>query len=367
MRLQFGPSEGSLKTGLLGQARQGGCGVAKAAFLFQTRARLVFLFSNEAPMKLLTYTFVSLFLLASSAFAELGPLVSPAQLSPELAGTSVTIIDIRATAAAEGDENVNTFTAGHIEGSVNAPYGLFRGPADNPGQLRSDEELTSVVQQLGLRSLSQPVVISYQGANVTDFGAAARVYWTLKSLGFTDLAILNGGINAWVEAGYELSTDAATPRPSTLSVSIQPDWLASIEDVQAVVAGEDSALLLDARPENFWAGNASHPAAARPGTLPQSQYFEHASWFGNGPAIIDAEAARALADAEGFAETDQLVSFCNTGHWAATNWFALSELAGIENVKLFPESMVGWSNAGYDMANVPGPVRTLWNQIKNVF
>ena len=41
-----------------------------------------------------------------------------------------------------------------------------------------------------------------------------------------------------------------------------------------------------------------------------------------------------------------LVSFCNTGHWASTNWFALSEIAGIPNVKLYPESMVGWSKRG---------------------
>ena len=45
----------------------------------------------------------------------------------------------------------------------------------------------------------------------------------------------------------------------------------------------------------------------------------------------------------------------------------MSELAGLEDVKLYPESMVGWSNAGYEMANVPGPVRRVWNQIKSVF
>ena len=29
--------------------------------------------------------------------------------------------------------------------------------------------------------------------------------------------------------------------------------------------------------------------------------------------------------------------------------------------------MVGWSNAGGEMANVPGPIRNLWIQIKNIF
>ena len=72
-------------------------------------------------------------------------------------------------------------------------------------------------------------------------------------------------------------------------------------------------------------GDDAHGEAARPGTLPQSRYFTHSSWFGGGPAIIDAEAARALAEAEGYRRgTRTLISFCNTGHWAATNWFALS-------------------------------------------
>lgn len=42
-------------------------------------------------------------------------------------------------------------------------------------------------------------------------------------------------------------------------------------------------------------------------------------------------------------------------------------IRGIEDVKLYPESVVGWSIAGYDMANVPGPVRNLWNQVKSAF
>ncbi|MEL6481756.1 MAG: sulfurtransferase, partial [Pseudomonadota bacterium] len=41
-----------------------------------------------------------------------------------------------------------------------------------------------------------------------------------------------------------------------------------------------------------------------------------------------------------------VVSFCNTGHWAASNWFALSEIAEIEDVRLYPESMVGWHATG---------------------
>ncbi|MCV2875048.1 rhodanese-like domain-containing protein [Rhodobacteraceae bacterium XHP0102] len=317
-------------------------------------------------MKLISYAAAALVLMVNVAAAQFGPLVSPVELNASLGANAPVILDIRAPAAAEGQENVNTYSAGHIPGAINAPYGRFRGPADNPGALPSAETLTTLFRELGLRQ-GQSVVIAHQGANETDFGAAARVYWTLKSAGFENLSILNGGVAAWQEAGLALSTETTAATPSMITVALSDQWTATPEQIQTVISGESNGLLLDARPESFWNGDQSHPAAARPGTLPQSQYFVHSSWFDNGPAIVDAEAARALADAQGFSEAETLVSFCNTGHWAATNWFALSELAGIENVKLYPESMVGWSNAGYDMANVPGPIRNLWNQIKSVF
>ncbi|SFP77801.1 sulfurtransferase [Tranquillimonas alkanivorans] len=307
-------------------------------------------------MKLLLAATAAFALSQSPALAqeEFGPLITPEALNAAQTEADPLIIDIRAADDA--------YAQGHIEGAVNAPYGLFRGPAENPGQLVPEDELSRILSDLGVTA-DRPTVVVHQGSDETDFGAAARVYWTLKSSGVSELAILNGGVNAWTEAGYDLSTDAATPEATEFDVTFSDQWLATSEDVQAVVNGEDEALLLDARPESFWNGEQSHPAAAKPGTLPQSEYFEHAGWFSSGPAIVDADAARELAQEQGFTDADQLISFCNTGHWAATNWFALSELAGLENVKLYPESMVGWSNAGYEMANVPGALRNLLNQV----
>ncbi len=317
-------------------------------------------------MKLITAGIATLILMAGTAWANFGPLVAPSELAAAIQTDPPIILDIRAPQAGEGKENVNTYTAGHIPGAINAPYSRFRGPSQNPGLTPLEADLTELLRELGLEPTSR-VVIVHQGRNESDFGAAARVYWTLKSSGLTQLSILNGGVKAWVEAGQPLSTDTTTPQPSAITVTFSNHWTATEDDIQAVLDGRDRALLLDARPEAFWSGEKSHPAAARPGTLPRSRYFEHAGWFDNSPAIVDTTAARALAEAEGFTAEDQLVSFCNTGHWAATNWFALSELAGIENVKLYPESMVGWSNSGGEMENAPGLINNLLSRIKNTF
>ena len=288
--------------------------------------------------------------------ADLDPLISPAELEQIRAEADPLILDIR-----------DGYAEGHIPGAVHAPYASFRGPAENPGQLLTDEQLTELFRSLGV-TFDRPTVVVHQGTDETDFGAAARVYWTLKSGGVSEIAILNGGMNAWTgDESREVSTDPATPQPSEVEVTFSPDWLATRDDVKAVVDGEAEALLLDARPEAFWAGDESHKAAARPGTLPQSEYFAHTGWFDSGPAIVDASAARTLAKENGLTDEETLISFCNTGHWASTNWFALSELAGLENVKLYPESMVGWSNAGLPMANVPGLLQNLWNSVSDTF
>lgn len=291
---------------------------------------------------------------ASAAERDFGPLISAAALAAAQPAVDPLILDIRGAEVSDG----------RIPGAVSAPYGQFRGPQENPGQLLSEAEFTALFQRLGVR-LERPTVIVHQGRDATDFGAAARVYWTLKTAGVEELAILNGGMNAWTADGARpVSQTAATPRPSDVTVRLSDTWLAERDEVLAIIEGAASGRLIDARPEAFYKGDQAHPAAAKPGTLPQSDYFTHSGWFDGGPAIIDAEAARSLAQANGFRDGDKLVSFCNTGHWAATNWFALSELAGIDGVRLYPESMVGWSHAGLPMANTPSLVENLLDQIR---
>ncbi|MBK5947028.1 sulfurtransferase [Rhodobacter veldkampii DSM 11550] len=302
-------------------------------------------------------------LVQAPAFAQgaFGPLIAPADLAAQ--ADALLILDIRPASTEDGKK---PYAEGHIPGAVAAPYGLFRGPAENPGAVPAIDKLTEVLRSLGVTP-GRPTVIVHQGSDETDFGAAARVYWTLKSSGVSQLAILNGGFDAWTGAGLPVSTEAVAPVVSDITVTFADTWLATTDDVLAVVEGKAVGDLIDARPESFWAGEQAHASAARPGTLPQSKYFTHSRWFTSGPSLIDGAAVQSLAAANGFQQGDQLVSFCNTGHWAATNWFALSELAGIEGVRLYPESMVGWSQAGLPMDNTPGPIRNLWNQIKSVF
>ncbi len=291
---------------------------------------------------------------AVTAATSFGPLVTPAQLAEGLGELQPIVLDIR------GDD----YAKGHIPGAVSAPYGLFRGPEKNPGQVPDTAALEQAYEALGLET-GRAVVIVPEGKNDSDFGAAARVYWTLKSSGFTDLSILNGGVMAWQQAGMAMNDEAVTPQPTELDITFSSNWTADTEQVAAATRGEVDALLLDARPEDFYAGRKSHAAAARPGTLPGAANLEYTSFFSQGsPAMSETQDSASLLEKLGVEEGEQIVSFCNTGHWAATNWFALSEVAGLDNVKLYPGSMVEYASTDNEMENTPGLVANFLNKFR---
>ena len=245
----------------------------------------------------------------ASAFAA-QPLLTPKELQARLTDPNLRVIDIR---------DPKSYAAGHIPGAVSAPYAQWRGPAANPGELLALPKLTTLVQALGLTPATHAVVVS-SGADATDFGSSARMYWTLKVLGLKDLSALNGGVKA------------------------------------------KDAVLIDARPAAFFNGETRAPTAKVAGTLPDAVNLQHDKWFAPGSAtFMGAEQAKQVAASSQLDPGKETVSFCNTGHWAATNWFAMSEVLGQKKVKLYPGSMTAWSQDpnGLPIANAPNRAQQL--------
>jgi thiosulfate/3-mercaptopyruvate sulfurtransferase len=297
-------------------------------------------------------------LLPATSVAQ--PLLTPADLSARVAQPQLRIVDIR---AGKNEAGKTPYEVGHIAGALHAPYPQWRGPKDNPGKLPATEALTALVQQLGIDATT-PVVIVYEGANSTDFGAAARVYWTLKVAGVAKPSILNGGMKAWRSAGFPVTTAVAAVAPSRFVVTLDRRLIATQDEVAQIVGG-NSAILLDARPVEYYAGETRHIAAKTPGTIVGAKNVDNAVFFGQGSgALLPAADVRRIADQHGLQTDRPTVSFCNTGHWAATNWFVLSEILGQKNARLYPESVVEWSRAGLAMDNVPSRIHQAWLQLK---
>ncbi len=301
-------------------------------------------------IKKIAFCLFGLFLGSNASAAD--PLLSAQATQAALATPGTVVIDIR---------DPKSYASGHIVGALNAPYGTWRGPEGNPGELPALENLTKLVQRLGLTP-SAHVIVASSGKDATDFGAAARVYWTLKVLGLQNLSVLNGGLKAWQTAGFSLDTQAVSVTASTYTPTINQNMIATRADVVSSVQS-GKAQLIDARPTAFFDGSTRHTAAKVPGTLKGAVSVEHSTWFApNSSQVVSNTEAKKLALASPIKSEKEVISFCNTGHWAATNWFVLSELVGQPNVKLYAGSMVDWTQAdgALPMDNVPNRLTQLY-------
>jgi thiosulfate/3-mercaptopyruvate sulfurtransferase len=296
---------------------------------------------------------------ASLAAAESAtPLVSTVWLKQHLKDPEVVVLDVRSAIDGGGAE---AYRAGHIPGAIHSDYDKagWRVTRNNvPLMLPTVAELEKLIGETGIDEDSHVVIVP-AGAHVLDFGAAARVYWTLKVMGHPRVSILDGGFAAWKADAVnpvEIGTHAASPKIFTAS----PDktLLASVEEVEQA-SQNGRATLIDARPATFFSGKVKHDKALAYGHIPGAHSVDSALLYDPQTNRLKPkdELARAFADVPAGPAT----SYCNTGHWAATDWFVLSEVLGRKDVKLYPGSMVEWS------ADARRPVesqRTKWDDLK---
>ncbi len=309
-------------------------------------------------MSILIRTLPLLLLLVSRlTLAAPQPLLEVEQLASMLEQPQVQLIDIRPT---------ESYQAGHIGNAVSAPYLKWRGPANNPGQLLSLEKFQQLVQELGLTKEMHLVVYS-TGADETDFGAAARVYWTLKYLGFEQLSLLNGGYSYWLQAQQPVSQQAQQLAASSLTLEPKEKLSIDTDELRSYITSQRADYqLLDSRPESFFLGRMKAPTASVGGTIAGASNLPFGQWFIPGETrVLPAAQIQQLVSAQQLQQAEESISFCNTGHWAATNWFVLSELAGVKNVRLYPASMAEWTQHAQSLPMDNTPAR--WEQIKTKF
>ncbi len=277
---------------------------------------------------------------SSAVAADAQPLVTPAWLNTHLHDANLVVLDIRS--AIDGSKP-ETFAQGHIPGAVHSDYDKagWRVTRNNvPFMVPTTPELEKLIGDLGIDENSH-VVVTPAGVNVLDFGSAARTYWTLKYAGVGNVSILDGGLAAWKAAGYAFDTGAHAPSPAIFTAAIDNSILALAPDVEKIEKSGD-ATLVDARPASFFLGKEKAPAAAAYGHIPGALNIDSAKFYD--PASNRLKPKAELAAIAGEVPAGAAIAYCNTGHWAATDWFVLHELLGRSNARLYAGSMVDWTS-----------------------
>jgi len=296
-------------------------------------------------------------LAASAAGVHAEPLVSVQWLNDHRADSNLVVLDIRSAIDGGGAQ---AYAAAHIPGSVHSDYDKagWRVTRNNvPFMVPTTPELEKLIGDLDIDEDSHVVVVP-AGVNVLDFGSAARTYWTLKYAGVKDVSILDGGVAAWRQAGLPTESGTKAAVPKIFTASVDKSILALASDVESI-EGKGGATLIDARPASFFTGKEKAPASQAYGHIPGAVNIDSGRFYDQTTNRLKSKAE--LAAIISAVPEGPTVSYCNTGHWAATDWFVLHELLGHKEARLYAGSMVEWTT------NASRPIesaRTKWDDLK---
>ena len=171
---------------------------------------------------------------------------------------------------------------------------------------------------------------------------ATRFWWMLKSLGFDDAAVLDGGFDKWKAEGRPVESGPAKGYPpATFKAKPRPGFFVDKGAVSASI-GDRSTVLVNALGPQFHKG-LEPSRYGRPGRIPGSV---------NVPAATLVEArskdftsladAAAKFEAQGITKDKRVVCYCGGGISATIDLFLLHQL-GYDNLTLYDGSMGEWA------------------------
>jgi thiosulfate/3-mercaptopyruvate sulfurtransferase len=276
-----------------------------------------------------------------------GPLVSVADVVDALDDPALRLVDCRWYLGRPGDGRA-AYDAGHLPGAIHldidtdltAPSGPGRHPLPEPAAFRARLEAVGIGDE--------HTVVAYD-----DLGGwvASRLWWMLDDLGHDAVAVLDGGLGAWIAAGQQLTTAAPAWPPASLSLR---DAWTRVVDRHALRASLGSVRLLDARA----------PARYRGEVEPIDAYAGHI------PTAVSAPTDENLAAEQRFLSPEQLaaryrelgadgtrgpvVVSCGSGVAATHDALAL-RIAGLPDATLYPGSYSDWTQQGWPVATGDDP------------
>lgn len=209
------------------------------------------------------------------------------------------------------------YLEGHIPGA--SFLDVDRELASTPGK-RGRHPLPDVAdftQAAGKAGIGPGVFVVAYDQEMT--GGAARLWWLLRHWGHDDVAVLDGGIGAWMgplRRGEEPVEPAVFTPCARAGDTIEAAELAG-------GLGDERLALVDARDPGRFAGEiAVDPVGGRiPGAVNRP--------FAEGGST------------EGLLDADEIVVYCGSGVTACVNLLALAR-AGRPDAKLYPGSWSEW-------------------------
>ena len=267
-----------------------------------------------------------------------GPAVSADWLQAHRSDPALRIADVRWSLA--GPPGADLYRGAHIPGAafIDAETELS-SPGEGQGRhpVPTAAKLAAI---LGARGIGdEHLVVAYDDAGGS---VAARLWWLFRHYGHPDrCAVLDGGIDAWTDAGGALTAAVPDLPPATWTPHApRPDLLTT--EAVLPIATSGAALLLDARAAERYRGEVE-PIDPRPGHIPGARSAPWAANLGDDGRFRSSGELGAWYRALGADGQRPVIAYCGSSLTATHALLAL-ELAGIDGARLYEGSWSHWSS-----------------------
>lgn len=273
-------------------------------------------------------------------------LVSAWWLKDHLRDERVRIVDIRGYVKTEdlgGGRQSATYTGapdefeqGHIPGSVFVDWTKDIVDPDGPvkAQIASPERFKAEMERRGIGDDTAVIVVDHTGGHL-----ATRLWWALRYYGHDQVAILEGGYAAWVDAGFPVSTEASdVPDGAVFTPRVEPGLRSDVDDVLKQMH-EGTRQIVDARDEATYLGDVQR--GSRGGHIPGARLLPAKSLVGEEGRWKTGEEIRQMIQEAGIDPAQPVTAYCNGGVTATQLMFGLHR-AGMTDLSNYDGSWNEW-------------------------
>ncbi|MBT0667699.1 sulfurtransferase [Novosphingobium profundi] len=239
---------------------------------------------------------------------------------------------------AQPDNGPAAYRVGHLPGARHAHLDHdLAGPTTGTNGRHPLPDRAAFADWLRAQGLGKgQLVVTYGGMGQS---GAARAWWLLRWMGHADVAVLDGGRDAWVAAGHELESgeaDDVAPGDFEPGLPLVAGTVSAKDVLANIETGE--AQVLDARdPARFSGENAAMDPVA--GHIPGAKCrFFRANLAEDGTFR---PAAELRAEFEALLGGEPAILQCGSGVTACQNALAM-EIAGIPGAFVYPGSWSEW-------------------------
>ncbi len=262
-----------------------------------------------------------------------GPLKQVAELVAARGREDLVLVDCRFELAAPAAGRL-AYLEAHIPGAVYAhlDHDLSGPPSTDHGRhpLPSPERLCALFGALGIDATQQ--VVAYDDAGGM---FAARLWWMLRYMGHGAVTVLDGGWQAWVNAGGATASGDERPPARHFRGAPRRDRLVTLDEVERV------AQLVDARAAPRYRGEVE-PLDKHPGHIPGAINHCWQSNLGVDGRLADADTLTQRWQASlGALPNAATVHYCGSGVSACHNVLA-QVAAGLPEPRLYCGSWSEW-------------------------